>query len=401
MVLAVAIVVAVGSFYQRHAVTALRMPRDVDVLLTQTGARTRPFGREIEEVRALAEKDKGSPDAQLRATTLARRAIDLSRSAGDPRMLGRAQAALAPWWDDAEPPARVLLLRAIIRQSLHEFEPALADLDAYVRRVPDDAQGWLTRAVVLTVRGELARAEESCLPVRALAPGLYAATCVAAVKCGSGRSKEGLWGIESALASTRRTTNDELGWASTTQAECALRLGENDRAEKLLRDVLAKDPTDNYARTALADVLLDTHRAREAADLVREFSTSDNLLLRLTIAEKDAGQSHWKDSAKELRSRYDASHLRGDLLHMREEARFALAIDADAKASVDLAKRNWVVQKEPADLRILWEAGVAANDAAALDLVRGWMTQSKIEDPRIGPWLTATTGTGTGTRKQP
>ena len=79
------------------------------------------------------------------ASRLARMLIAAARSGGDPRYLGRAEAALRPWWDDPAPPAEALLLRATIKQSRHEFEPALADLDRLVAETPDDAQAWLTR----------------------------------------------------------------------------------------------------------------------------------------------------------------------------------------------------------------------------------------------------------------
>src|SRR6478735_6973077 len=46
------------------------------------------------------------------ASRLARMLIAAARSGGDPRFLGRAEAALRPWWDDPVPPAEALLLRA-------------------------------------------------------------------------------------------------------------------------------------------------------------------------------------------------------------------------------------------------------------------------------------------------
>lgn len=104
--------------------------------------------------RALADQP-GQLDLALR---LARLDIEESRALGDPRYLGRAQAALAPWWDAPTPPPGVRLLRATILQGRHEFSAALADLDAVVREDPGDAQAWLTRAVVLGVRGEHAEA---------------------------------------------------------------------------------------------------------------------------------------------------------------------------------------------------------------------------------------------------
>jgi hypothetical protein len=75
--------------------------------------------------------------------------------------------------------------------------------------------------------------------------------------------------------------------------------------------------------------------------------------------------------------------LRGDTVHQREQARFELALRHDPAAAVRLAKANWRVQKEPADLRILADAALASGDAEAAGMVRGWLQRSRIEDRRI------------------
>jgi uncharacterized protein HemY len=84
-----------------------------------------------------------------------------------------------------------------------------------------------------------------------------------------------------------------------------------------------------------------------------------------------------------LRARFDAAMLRGDTVHQREQARFELALRKDPAAAVTLAKANWMVQKEPADLRILADCALASGDAEAARLVADWLRSSRIEDRRI------------------
>ena len=55
------------------------------------------------------------------AVKLARLYIERSRDEGDPRYLGYAQAALTPWWHLAKPPIEVIVLRATLLQSTHQF----------------------------------------------------------------------------------------------------------------------------------------------------------------------------------------------------------------------------------------------------------------------------------------
>jgi len=57
-------------------------------------------------------------------------------------------------------------------------------------------------------------------------------------------------------------------------------------------------------------------------------------------------------------------------------------LNAPATA-LKLAQENWQVQKEPADVRILLEAALAAHDTAAVDLVRDWLRNSRLEDVQL------------------
>src|SRR5262249_28759633 len=78
-----------------------------------------------------------SPERVDVAVDLARAEIQRARSLSDPRYLGRAQATLARWWKLPDPPPDVLLLRATIEQSLHDFTSARADLDRLIATRPD------------------------------------------------------------------------------------------------------------------------------------------------------------------------------------------------------------------------------------------------------------------------
>ena len=79
-------------------------------------------------LRGLRQQLDAKPQDLALASGLAQRYIALARSDTDPRYLGYAQAALAPWWRQAAPPVPVRLLRATILQSTHHFGPALQDL---------------------------------------------------------------------------------------------------------------------------------------------------------------------------------------------------------------------------------------------------------------------------------
>ena len=272
------------------------------------------------------------------------------------------------------------LLRATILQGRHEFPAALADLDALVRESPEDAQAWLTRAVVLGVRGEHQEAARSCAALAPLAGPLAGAVCQAQVMSLAGRSRDAYALLSAALARGAHGA-DEEAWALSTLAEAAARAGDTERAAKLYARVLAMDPGDAYTRAAYADLLLDLDRPRDVIALVKDHGQDDNQLLRRVLAEVALGSQEAPALVAELASRHAASHLRGDALHAREEARFALHVEKDAAKALKLAQANWEVQHEPWDVRILLEAALAHRAADAAAPVLRFLEASGADDP--------------------
>jgi hypothetical protein len=92
-----------------------------------------PVMRELNALRIELNKE---PDNLPLALRLARRYLELGRVTGDPRYAGYAQAALSFWWDQNPPPEEVLVMRATLRQRVHQFDAALADLETSICAMP-------------------------------------------------------------------------------------------------------------------------------------------------------------------------------------------------------------------------------------------------------------------------
>jgi tetratricopeptide (TPR) repeat protein len=374
--------VLVGALVFRPSARAdaPRVPTDGAEVLEHLPAARDPAERQRADLRrTLAAR----PDDLRTAVGLARLDIETSRKRADPRYLGQAQAALAPWWDLPSPPEQVLVLRATIRQSLHDFDGALADLDRVVALAPDDAQAWITRSVVLSVQGRYAEAKTSCGPLRTLAPTLVFTLCEASIDALTGSAPAAYDRIAQALAASTGASPEVREWAISNLAEIAARLGRNDDAAHLFQQALALDPDDAYARAAYVDLFLDEGHADQAVPLVTGRTDNDNLLLRLVLAETATGDRGASAHADLLAARYDASRLRGDTVHRREEARFVLGVKKDARGALALARANWDVQREPWDLRVLLASAVAANDPATAAPGLAFLDANHLEDVQI------------------
>ena len=313
------------------------------------------------------------------ATRAARGYIQRARAEADPRYLGYAQAALAPWWD-AGAPASVLVLRATIRQSLHDFPNALADLSAALKIEPRNAQAWLTRATIQQVRGAFGEAMESCRPLERLAGELVATACWAGAASMSGQAESSYERLRDALARQRGASPGVRQWVLTSLAEMAGRRGKSRLAETHFKEALAAAEADAYLKGAYADFLLDQGRDAEVAALLKNEIRADGLLLRLALAEAALGLPRAGERVAALEARFSAARLRGDSLHRREEARFALHLLKQPHDALRLAQENWAVHREPWDARIYLEAALAARKPGAARPVIEWLEENRVED---------------------
>lgn len=327
-------------------------------------------------LRRQREQLAAAPQDPVAAAALAQRYIELGRAASDPRYFGYAQAALAPWWNAPSPPLPVLLLRATLLQSRHRFEEAARDLEAVTRADPGNAQAWLTLATVQVVRGEFGAAVRSCGRLSSVANELASITCLANARAASGQlaASEHLLALAVARSGNGMADAGLRTWSLTLLGELAARRGDAAAAEARFRQALAIAPGDTYLLGACADLLLEQHRPAEVKALLRGQLRVDSLLLRYAMAGPSPAL------VTELQARFDAAARRGEAVHQREQARFELHLRHDAPAALRLALANWQVQKEPADLRILLEAALAARRPAAAAPALAWCRQHGFED---------------------
>ncbi|MFZ5539220.1 MAG: hypothetical protein ACOY5V_05715 [Pseudomonadota bacterium] len=306
----------------------------------------------------------------------ARQLIEASRVGGDPRLLGYAEARLGDA-DDVD----ALVLRATIEQSRHRFDAALALLDRALRREPAHPQALLTRATIAQVRGDLSVARRDCQSLAQSAPEV-AAICTASVDVQSGRDAQGL----AQLAAVAERAPALRGWALSLAGEAHERRGALQEAVSAYAASLAAHD-DLYTRVALADALLASGRAGEAQAALAHAPATDAVLLRRWRIARRLGEDATA-LAEQLEQRLAAAQARGELLHAREAAWFALERGEAARA-LRYARDNWAAQREPADVLLLAAAARAADDAGTLAEVRAWLARTGLRDVRIERLLAA------------
>lgn len=339
-----------------------------------------PVARELRELRAaLAARPK---DPAL-AEALADRYFDVSMAEGDPRYIGYAEAALRPWGTGDEVPVPLRLVRAKLRQYKHDFAGALADLDIVLKadRANVEARSW--RAAIFMVQAKYPEARAECEALAPHSSELFSTGCFAYLDAVTGKTRAAYDRLYAALKRSPEASPDSRLWILTRLAEMARRLGDAKLAERHFRDALALGVTDNFLLAAFADFLLDQNRATEIARLLKDWARADTLLLRLAFADKALGAPTAGQRIQALDDRFSEAGLRGEQLHLQEEARFRLYLKGDPVSAVRLAAENWKTQREPRDAAILIEAALAAKDRMAAQPALEWLEQSGFEDPAL------------------
>lgn len=353
---------------------------DNDVIET---LRDRPLSDEERAWRQLRAQAREKPNDASLAARLAQQAIAISRRDGDPRWMGQAQGALQAWWPQAAPPLQIRLLRATILQNQHDFGPALRDLDVVVQQDPGNAQAWLTRASVLQVLGRYDEAKVSCEALPRVGAPWHGQACLLELSSLRGQGEQAMTALESLTRQAPPALHD---WLHLMQAELAERLGRREQAEALYKQLLITAP-DAYTEGAYADLLLDQGRALEVIPRLEKQQRNDGLLLRLALAYAQTKDARLDATVQALRARFNAARERGDSVHRREEARFALALLQRPKTALQLAQANWAVQKEPADALILLQAARAAQQDQAAQSARAFIKQAGWSDQRLNGLL--------------
>ncbi len=338
----------------------------------------------------LRSKLTRQPDDYRLALNLARAYITSGRTYSDPRFYGYAEAVLTPWLTRPYNRPDALVLRATILQNRHDFQAALADLNSALKLNPRLPQAWLTQAAIYEVQGDYPAALRSCMALARYSASSSAAACIHSSLSLSGQAQSSYQQLTAIVSD--QGNPEELTWTYTLLAELAERLSLEQDAESWYRKALGQQQRSVYLLTSYADFLLDRNRCGEVVELLAKESQADALLLRLTLAEQRLRLKSFNGHRDLIQDRIAAAKARGDTVHQGDEARFNLYVLNNAQTALELAARNWLVQKEPRDARILLEAALAAKQPeAALPVIR-FIEQTRLEDARLSPLLQTARG---------
>lgn len=329
-----------------------------------------------------------SPDWRT-ASGKAEQLIAKSRRLGGDSFAAEARQVLAPWWKSPTPPAKILLQRATLLQRDHHFKEALVDLNRVLKHDPKSTEAWLMKTTILNVMGDYEQARQASIPLFALAPPLLAVTAGTAPTGSNGH-------LQASYRLLKKTAEDHpdapvalRAWSQTALAEMAVRLGEIEEADKHFRNALVIDQTSPYLLNSFAYFLLDQDQPSRVLDLLEDVRI--HLTIPWLLAEKRAnGESpSFQKVLRTFEDNLKKNHHHHGHSHGREEAIYFLHLKGNPREAVHQAIGNWESQREAADLIILLESAIAAEDEVTLASTLKWIDATKFEDVRLAPLIKA------------
>ena len=316
------------------------------------------------------------------AAQQARAAIAVARQAGDTRYWGRAQAALAPWWDRADAPADIAVLQATVQQGRHEFAASRKVLTAALARSPQHAQGWLNLAALDRLTARYADSLVACEAVERAQQPLYAAACRLETQSLQGQHQAAAQGLQALL--DQSTEASQRSWLWSLLAEVHERSGKDAAAADAYVRSLGFAP-DLYTAIAYSDLLLRTGKTAQALQVLAPLPETDAVLVRQAVAWRRLGDTRWTATRSVLQERVAALRRRGDdpALHARELALAALWLDDDPPRALALARSNLLLQREPLDWWLGLQSARQAKDVAAQTAITDAIRDAGLQDVRL------------------
>jgi hypothetical protein len=317
-----------------------------------------------------------------RALQVARAAVQDARESGEARYWGRAQAALAPWWDAADAPSAAAVLQATVQQGRHEFAAARRVLISSVAREPGNAQAWLNLAALERLSGQYPQALHACAAVARAGQPLYAQACALETQSLQGRHRDATIGLRQLLVQS--SDRGQRAWLLSLAAENEERAGHDGAAHRAYVASLSLAP-DLYTSLAHSDLQLRTGQTARALQTLRQLPETDAVLLRRARAMQRLNQPAWAGLRATLREREQALQQRGDDLkvHGRERALAALWLDHDPRQALVLARDNLKLQREPIDWWLALHSAYQAGDTQAQAELQREVASTGLRDARL------------------
>ena len=317
------------------------------------------------------------------ATETARTAILAAIRQGDLRWLGNAKAMLEPWWDSQAVPSETLFIRALVRQGVHDFEGALADLSAAIAKDPHQSEFWAWRFAIYMVKAEIPKAKSECAAIGSRFGATEQESCNAVLLYRTGNPQQAIPVLDRLARHPDYQGQNAREWLAFHRGEARRVAGDRAGAKKVWDSYLKGVSGGHGIRVALIDLLNRDGQYLDAWKLNNKPPRSDALL----VAAIQTAQALKNDQAAallaELTQRLSQQASRGDAVNERPIVRYQLMIKKDAKQALTMAQISWKTEREPADAILYAQAAIDSGLPEQATPILQWQQDTGYREPEM------------------
>lgn len=312
----------------------------------------------------------------------AERLLAAAGRTGDARLAARADALLAGI-PEQQSSSRTRKARAFSAQHRHEFALSLQLLDAVIRDEPRDPDARLARAQLHLVQGRIRAARADCAALALSVDSQYGTVCVAALSLRTGALDSAATFADLWLSQSQSDPSFRR-FMLVMRGEIASRAG-NAEADKWFKQALALAPDDVRTLAAYARHLNQSGRPRETLALLSDVPDADALQLQRALAAHALGAPNSRELTESQARRYAVARAVGMEPELRDEAELLLTLRSQTAPALELAQRNFEMQRDYEDVDLLQRAAAAARRPEALEPLQKWATEQGLRLEEVTP----------------
>lgn len=349
------------------------VPADQTIMLPAPAGQQRSDRRAL---RAALQDWRAKPqDAQL-ATTAARLAFITAIYEGDPRWLGNAKATLQPWWTTDQHSAETLYVRALIRQGLHDFDGALADLNTAITKDDSRPEFRAWRFAIHMVRADMSAARQECDQLGQRFGESEKLSCNAVLLYRSGNAQQAIAQLDGLAKHPDYQGRFAKEWLAFHRGEARRVSGDLRGAADIWTNYLKGPHQPHVVRLALIELLNQQGEHAAAWRLNEKTPRSDALLAQAIISAKALRHPQANALRDEFALRLSQQTSRGDFVNERPIIVYWVDVIGNGPEALKMAQESWKTQREPADAVLFAKAALLSKTPQAATSLLQWQQAS-------------------------
>jgi len=314
--------------------------------------------------------------------------LDKAKVSGDMRYISYSENRLKSWLEVSPKSENARLLDASIKQYNHELSVAIQILESLLDEHPNNNKAWSLLSNLQLLTGNYSSAKNSCRQLSASSSLTDAIVCQSNIMIRTGDLDKADKALKTLLPMINTMPVQGQIWLYTSLVEINIQHGYDKQAkdyiDQALKLVADNNLNDNYLMRIHVDYLVDRSQLKQAFNLIKDKKNDSSIMIRSAIIAKKLGYTTIYEKNKiTLTQMFEVENRRGQSLHLREQALFTLLILNKPEAAYAIAQKNWALQKEQEDARVLLKSVLSTGDKYQIHKVQAEINKTGLVDQRL------------------